>query len=356
MKKILAALLVASFGAGLMAQNYVYDYKASIKRIDSAYSIKSDTSGKYVAMSYKVASDTISGYVILPKCDNCNGEASSLAETFTANNKHAKGYFVRKGDKISKNAKLTKAAGGRAVGADVPYVLKAPVDGNAAIFGAYYHLQPADDYTLRSSVKAANKAWMALDYDLPNDAVSISTKNVLKNVGEENINIGFLGLTQTEMDDTTIYHTGFGAATIKSDPADLGWCGSTKATSCEMITSITGTLVGYPAYSGMCNKVPMWDVCFSETRTAPVLGPEGNPVINDDGSIQQQPVSIKDQEVHYAVICGTWTLKYNASLTQRYNNASGDANKEKDITDKLGSNIIYQNYSTTKAKYDETWK
>lgn len=329
MKKILAALLVASFGAGLMAQNYVYDYKASIKRVDPVFQIKSDKAGKHIAASYKVASDTLSGYVILPKCDNCAGPATSLADTFATEGSVAKGYIVRKGDKISKAAKLTAPAGDRAIGAAVPYVLKVPVNGSAAIFGAYYYLQPTNDFTLRTSVKAANKAWMALDYDLPADSVSVSTKNVLKNVTEDNIILGFLGLTNSGVTagKATVFHTGFGAATGTYDPADLGWCADGAATSCQMVTSITGTLVGYPAYYGMCGKTPMWDVCYDATK------------VETQGS----------QEVRKAVICGTWTLKYNKSLTSAYNLASTAEAKEKVITNKLGANLIYQDYANTKS-------
>jgi len=333
MKKILAALLVASFGAGLMAQDYVYDYKASIKRLDPVFAIKTASKAKYVTESYKVVSDTIVGYVIIPKCDNCQGPTASLADTFqyTKENKnyYAKGYFIRKGDKLSKVSTLKQAAGDRAAGAKVPYVLKVPVDGSAAIFGAYYHLQPTTDYTLRTSVKAANKAWMALDYALPMDAVRISSKNVLRNVAEESMTLGFLGLTNTGVtaNKAQVYHTGFGTAVSTYDPADLGWCADGESSSCQRITSITGTLVGYPAYYGMCGKTPMWDVCYDETRK------------NAEGD--------KDpQEVKKSVICGSWTLKYNATMTSNY-----AKNGESAITKQLGTELIYQNYGMKKTEF-----
>ncbi len=343
MKKILAALLVASFGAGLMAQDYVYDYKASIKRLDPVFAIKTASKAKYVTESYKVVSDTIVGYVIIPKCDNCQGPTASLADTFQYKkenkNYYAKGYFIRKGDKLSKVSTLKVAAGDRAIGAKVPYVLKVPVDGSAAIFGAYYHLQPTTDYTLRTSVKAANKAWMALEYDLPADAVSISSKNVLRNVAEENMTLGFLGLTNdgiTKIFDedgniigtkSKVYHTGFGTAVSTYDPADLGWCSDGESSSCQRITSITGTLVGYPSYKGMCGKTPMWDVCYDETR--------------------KTPAGAKDvQEVKKSVICGSWTLKYNATMTSNYAK-SGEAA----ITKQLGTELIYQNYGMKKTEF-----
>ncbi len=298
MKKILAALLVASFGAGLMAQNLVYDYKASIKRLDAQFSVKSANKVKFVASSYKVVSDTISGYIALPICVSCNpaGVTSSLDDDFAT---RGFAYLVRKGDKLSKKA-------------GVPYILVTPVaDAGAAIFGAYVNVKDNTGKP-QANVKAANKAWMWLDYALPNDAVKISTKYVLKNVAEDidpqtgepiGITLGYLGLTNTGVVEgkTLVQHTGFGAAKITGwvQAAELGWCGDNPGAegSCQYVSSISGTLVGYPKYQGMCGVTPIWDVCYP-------LNPIESSMVTD-----------------YGVISGSWTLKYNAKVTKDYNTA-----------------------------------
>jgi hypothetical protein len=315
MKKILAALLVASFGAGLMAQNLVYDYKASIKRLDAQFSVKTANKVKFVASSYKVASDTISGYVVLPICVGCyaGGVESSLDEEFTG-----MAYLVRKGDKLSKKA-------------GVPYVLVTPVDANAAIFGAYVNIKDAQGRP-QASIKAANKAWMWLDYALPNDATSISTKYVLKNVAEDQITLGFLGLTNTGVEEgTLVQHTGFGSAKITgwSQAAELGWCadGEAASGSCQYVSSISGTLVGYPTYLGMCGVTPMWDVCYS------AVAPINTDMVND------------------GVISGSWTFKYNQSVTKGYNAATDG---EAYIFGKLKANVakdkIDENYAGSSSQ------
>lgn len=312
MKKILAALLVASFGAGLMAQDLVYDYKASIKRLDAQFSVKSEKKDKFVASSYKVASDTISGYVVLPICVACHedGVESTMGDDFTGT-----AYLVRKGDKISKKA-------------GVPYVLVTPVDAAAAIFGAYVNIKDEVGKP-KANIKAANKAWMWLNYTLPNNYVNVSTKYVLKNVAEADMPMGYLGLTnvgiaQTEDGEySMVQHTGFGTAKITGwyEAAELGWCidGTESSGSCQYVNTISGTLVGYPTYLGMCLVTPMWDVCYNE---------------NDNIDM-----------VNNSVISGSWTLKYNKSVTANYNKAN---DKAKFIFDKLGAkytkDMIDENY------------
>ena len=312
MKKILAALLVASFGAGLMAQNLVYDYKASIKRLDAQFSIKSANKAKFVASSYKVASDTISGYVALPICISCYAQG---VRTTMDDNFGGYAYLVRKGDKISKKA-------------GIPYVLVTPVKANAAIFGAYVNIKDNAGKP-QANIKAANKAWMWLDYNLPEDSKSISTKYVLPNVAEDEITIGYLGLTNDSVTakGATVYHTGFGAAKITgwTQAAELGWCADQPGDegSCQYVSSISGTLVGYPHYLGMCGVTPMWDVCY-------------NAGVNTN--------MVKD-----GVISGSWTFKYNQSVTKGYNAATTQAAKDAYIFGKLkakyAADMIDENYA-----------
>ena len=67
MKKILFAVLASTFATALMA-DYVYDYKASIKRIDPSYKVRTVTvdrsKAKAVTSSYSVVSDTLSKNVV----------------------------------------------------------------------------------------------------------------------------------------------------------------------------------------------------------------------------------------------------------------------------------------------------
>jgi hypothetical protein len=315
MKKILAALLVASFGAGLMAQDLVYDYKASIKRLDAQFSIKKDKkNNKFVASSYKVASDTISGYVVLPICVSCHeqGVEATWSDEFEGT-----AYLVRKGDKLSKKA-------------GVPYVLVTPVSSNAAIFGAYVNIKDATGAP-QANIKAANKAWMWLNYSLPEDSVAISTKYVLKNVAEDQITLGYLGLTNVGIqEDTLVQHTGFGAAKITGwyEAAELGWCedGESSEGSCQYVSSISGTLVGYPTYLGMCGVTPMWDVCYDKTN---------NNIMVTDG-----------------VVSGSWTLKYNKSVTKGYN-AEGPAFLFKKLKANYDADMIDENYNGAAEEEEE---
>jgi hypothetical protein len=303
MKKILAALLVASFGVGLMAQNRVYDYKASIKRLDAQFSAKKGNPN-YVAASYKVASDTIQGYIILPDCLACTG--GTIEKTIDNQAYSNLAYLVRKGDK------LAKANG-------YPYVLRTPAFAEAAIFGAYINAQK--DTTPLTSIKAANKAWMALEYALPTGNVEIPFNKVLKGYGSEAIGLGFLGLTQEGINlgrDAKIQHTGFGTAYQKEGTKTVGTlCGDVPGDKeCRFVKTISGTIVGYPAYVGPCGKTPMWDVCYEKPAD-----------VAEDG-----------------VISGNWTLKYNDKVTVDYNKAT---DKEGVILKKLkaaAKDIINVNY------------
>lgn len=289
MKKILFAVLASTFATALMGADLVYDYKASIKRIDPSYKLRTVNKYKTVTETYSVASDTISGYVVIPACKACDteGTESSLENTGYA-------YLVRKGDKYAKKNGL-------------PFILKTTVTVDAAFFGAYVTGHPEFIYKLTNdTVKDAKKAWMSLSYSTGAYADKpISTKAVLPSVGsdqDEPLPYGFFGLDN--IGGTKVEARGFGTAKIMTwkEAGDLGFCeGSEDAEgSCSYITAISGTLVGDPAYQGLCGATPMWDICSWNT--------------------------VKD-----AVISGTWTLKYNKTLTK-----VADDEKEDAILTKLG--------------------
>ena len=270
MKKILFAVLASTFATALMA-DYVYDYKASIKRINPTYKVRTVDKAKAVTESYSVVSDTLSGYVIVPACIACDSEAgveSSIAEDFAGT-----AYIVRKGDKYVKSVLKTK-----------------PVMASA-IFGAYVNNTTGVDAPL-ASIKDAKKAWMSLAYASQNSNDILSSDVVLKNVGATDLNYGFLGFDNLGV--VTIEATGFGTAKImsKAEVTDLGFCGdnTTPGWSCQYINTISGTLIGFAEYAGPCNVTPMWDLCYS---------------------VEKQITNTVDK----AVISGTWTLKFNKSLS-----------------------------------------
>lgn len=269
MKKILFAVLASTFATALMA-DYVYDYKASIKRIDPSYKVRTVDGSKAVTENYNVVSDTLSGYVVVPACIACdeNGVSSSVTEDFAGT-----AYIVRKGDKYVKQ------------------VLKTPADMGSAIFGAYVNNTTSDN-TPRASIKDAKKAWMYLAYASQDSDATISSEVVLKKVGATDLNYGFLGFDNIGV--VEIEAAGFGTAKImsKAEVTDLGFCGDTTTPgwSCQIINTISGTLVGTAEYQGPCGVTPMWDLCYSVEN--------------------QNTDSVTD-----AVVTGTWTLKFNKSLS-----------------------------------------
>ena len=63
MKNLFTAILIAVVSTSVFAaEYYVYDYKASIKRLDYVLTTKKVAKVDTVIQKYKVASDTIKGY------------------------------------------------------------------------------------------------------------------------------------------------------------------------------------------------------------------------------------------------------------------------------------------------------
>lgn len=296
MKKILAALLVGAFGLSAVAQSVVYDYRATFKRVDPVYKVRTikDGSSSYKAVteSYGIKSDSITGYVVLPVCEDCEGDLESSMEDFTG-----VAYLVRKGDKLSKKLEL-------------PYVLKTDVEAAAAIFGknAYIVGYPVNGDP--SDVKDLKNAWMTLEFATPGaadmDPGVIDSGALIKNAAGESVWYGFLGLDNVGGSMPYIWNKGFGTVkTIsQSEATTLGFCdGSTiPGWSCAIIQSISGSTLGEFGYEGLCGNTPMWDLC--------------NPT--ETGMVTVAPIA------------GTWSLKYNKSLS-----GVADASKEAEILKKL---------------------
>ena len=84
MKNLFTAILIAVVSTSVFAaEYYVYDYKASIKRLDYVLTTKKVSKVDTVIQKYKVASDTIKGYIVVPACIYCttaqDGAESALA-------------------------------------------------------------------------------------------------------------------------------------------------------------------------------------------------------------------------------------------------------------------------------------
>ena len=99
MKSLFTAILIAVVSISVFAaEYYVYDYKASIKRLDYVLTTKKVSKVDTVIQKYKVASDTIKGYIVVPACIYCttaqDGAESSIGMA-------SEGWFVRVGDKLS---------------------------------------------------------------------------------------------------------------------------------------------------------------------------------------------------------------------------------------------------------------
>jgi hypothetical protein len=327
MKKFFATLLTIVVSCSF-AGNIVYDYKASIKRLEPVYSVKKINKKTYVTDAYKTVSDTIVGYIVVPACRTCievveidksTGEKTivipddeKIGETYVESTElewqASYGYFIRKGDKLSKNQKK-------------PFIAKTTINPSAAMFGAYTPMTDGDGAIKTrpyADVKANKYAWMSLSFVIPASEQIMDSKYALKKYPGTDINYGFLGFDNKGT--IAVDNAGFGTIKVIGDKeaGTLGFCSSTpdKEWSCQMVYSIAGSTVGAATYAGPCEVTPMWDVCYD---------------VND---VSDQ----NDYVVTHATIHGTWTLKYNKSLS-----SVADTQKEAEILKKLGgtSDDIY---------------
>ena len=112
-----------------------------------------------------------------------------------------------------------------------------------------------------------------------------------------------------------VQNTGFGTA--KTLLGSSSFCGG-KGSACLTVQTISGTLVGYPIHVGACDHTPMWDLCQHF----------------DEPEDENAKKSYYYYEVKDAVISGTWSLKYNKALTDKYASSG-----EKAILSKIGGYI-----------------
>ena len=329
MKKLIAAL-IATACAGAMAQFAVYDYSSSIKRLNPEIkkgSYKQADGSKvtsYLAR-FAVKSDKITGYVQLPICTSCNpagvvgtlyeGEPEEgdfwanigdynenyadhvndctfeawedLAEECTDYGLYGQAFLTRKSDSFAQKR------------AQYP-VYDVVVRAEIGIFGSYIDVRK-NGQTIPAGApeegcnwyswpvdggKAATKAWMSLSYALPDPAEAPLLSNFVKSVADptEIYPFGLLGWGNNA--GSTVYETGFGTLSTTGSPDTENVCtGVTPGTSCRIVKQMSGSLTGWPCISAPCFTLAIWDLCDLTCST--------------------------DQ----AVITGTWTLKYNKSIT-----------------------------------------
>lgn len=310
MKKILfAALMISMVGvlsaatASVSTKN-VYNYQASIKRLNANYYIATlpSSTTRTIADQYSVVSDTILGYVVIDRCVVCqNGTLTQFNNSTNGASKNAYAWLTRVGDTYHKT------------------IFKVKADVTAALFGAYVAASiKGGKNTPYASRNNMNQAWMALNFTLPTyaqtKALALNTKLVMPTVAEgaEPLPYGFFGLDNTEAG--YLRNSGFGVANVVTtlESSDLAWCDTptTPGSSCQTIRTITGATIGDPQYQGPCGLTPMWDVCYD--------------AVTD---------SVKD-----AVVCGTWVLVYDATLSQLADDEKDDA-----ILTRLGAQKGYTN-------------
>lgn len=260
MKKSLIALFVAAFCFSSMAQVLVYDFAASFKRLDVkqvTYSYKNaqGVTVKNAKMdSPKVVSDKFTGYMVIDACEKCEGDM-----TESTGDNVAVFYITRSGDK-AKN--IYRAAG----------------DFYANMFGAKPMLRDGKVVNGDKFTDAAGEFFLPLVW------------------GQEN-NVGFLGLDNISPEND-IYGQGYGKVskltTVEKTTITEGDdCDGTTTTvevnktTCWMVKSLSGSVVGDTNYTGICNDF-IFDVCVNPDE----------PVMDD-----------------WAPLPGTFTLKLNNALT-----------------------------------------
>lgn len=278
MKKILIALFATMLTGLTFADNsLVYDFRANIKRLDMK--LKFISKENMIAQSFNTKSDVIKGYVVLPACSSCEGDAfSTVDEDYVGY-----AYVLLTGVKKTVNEKRI--------------VMKVPVKAHSAIFGS--NMVCTDGQPLTSPTKAL----MSLDFifpepgDIEADLSAGKLISKLKGVTGNELYNGFFGPSHVG-DLSLLQCTGFGNVKVytKKTAPTIGICGGGdpgKVWKCAIVTHITGTLVGYPTQSGVCGNTPMWDGC----------------VDNDSGNA-------KYNVTNNAVISGTWQIKFNKTLSK----------------------------------------
>ena len=291
MKKLIT-LAVALIALNSMANVLVYNYKASIARLD--VNLRAFRAGSS-AINLDTAStryDSINGYLAVYACSKCN-DSQMRASSIQYNEGWI--YIKRAGDKVA----AKKAPKGW---------YRAPAQFASAMFGpkaAYYSIDGITIDTRNSSTRA----WARLNYSITyptaiDEETGVEVPAGMKYAGEV---YGFLGLGNL---DSYFQHAGFGYVTYDPFTTD-GACGSTNTDYCWKLYSIYGTLIADCTYAGKCGDY-IFDIC----SLAPVAD---------------------------AVAYGTWTLKLNNALSGAADFTAADAA----IAKKIGVQVFFSDYAGT---------
>lgn len=283
---MVVAMMLTAFT--LMANVLVYDYKASIARLDVNLRAFRTSSGSINLDTASTRYDTLTGYLAIYACNKCN-DSQMTASSQIYNEGWI--YVKRAGDKIA----IKKSAKGW---------YRTPATFAAAMFGpkaAYYSI----DNTTLDARNQAKRAWARLNYAIVyptgiDEETGSEVPNGMKYAGET---YGFLGLGNM---DSYFQHAGFGYLTYDPFITD-GACGITNTDYCWKLYSIYGTLIADCTYTGKCGDY-IFDIC----SLAPVAD---------------------------AVAYGTWTLKLNNKMSGAVDFVASDAV----IAKKTGASYFFSN-------------
>jgi len=292
MKKLLALICACVFAGSLAsAQWNVYDFKASIKRLDSqikkikyspGYPDETKDTITEELNTFNNVSDTLTGFLLIQTCSDCSGSASS-STAFP----YSWLYLKRGGDKTL------------AVWRFSPEVNQGLYNTGVAIDQDSYAGGP-------TSYKKLKNAWMTTNWSFNqeiehwvpegSDYVTAPADPLFayysSTVGWQPY--GFLGFSSVAGDFSM---TGFGSALGTVDPI---FCSSGDNT-CFVVTSITGGIIGWDWKDGICGLGPTWDLCS--------LTPVGT---NPDSTTHVNGVSY-----------GAWSVKLNTKLSAQIRDFPG---------------------------------
>ncbi len=296
MNKFLTALLVGALSASAFAASaahadgaldLVYDYKASVKRINPVISTikystdvwdaKADISKKLE--SYSVVSDTLKGYLVISACSTCTAEAEAWDAFNADEDQYAYLLITRAGDKKKLAWEFNYAT----------------VEGG--VFSKNVGVRPAGDDLegKATSIKNIKSAWMTLAFE----SVNYGYNTLNKVYGGDNYpSYGLLG---EDYKGVELLHAGFGKAVGGSDTVkgEDGICESTddETSGCVRIDSISGSLVGDAVIAGPCDT-PMWDSCLLT-------------IVPEEGAEAEASM------IEAVAVSGTWSVKFNKSMTKK---------------------------------------
>lgn len=295
MKKLIAITMLMLATVAFAEGYAIYSFRASIKRIEPVLTVQKANCVNSRHLSYKQVNDTLDGILAVTDCcveskndagycASCNAGTGSISTGATP--AKAVLYIVRKGDKDEKETVVKVEA----------KELLATVFGQG--FNSAYIGTNAEDAIYRK----LNKASLTMAFDFP-AGLFADRKYPTKfaTTGMRDLEYGLLGLTCL---DGRITFSGYGATARNiSTTTTIGFCeSSTTSTRCVRIANISGSLVGMFNYG----NTALCETCFEFSIVDPC---------NLYGGLYQSPVS------------GTWSLKYNSSLSGKAVSDASDLDK-----------------------------